>query len=95
MLWENSVLFSNAARFARSVLTCDCILQMSDNWRRGVIKACLIGAASTATRGTSAAAATAAPMTMEQMFLMQTQAVQSIGQTLAAMQQVQQQQPPP
>jgi hypothetical protein len=31
-------------------------------------------------------------MTIEQMFLMQTQAVQAIGQTLAAMQQVQQQQ---
>jgi hypothetical protein len=34
-------------------------------------------------------------MTIEQVFLMQTQVVQSIGQTLAAMQQVQQQQPPP
>jgi hypothetical protein len=31
-------------------------------------------------------------MTIEQMFLMQTQAVQAIGQILAAMQQVQQQQ---
>jgi hypothetical protein len=30
-------------------------------------------------------------MTIEQMFLMQTQVVQAIGQTLAAMQQVQQQ----
>ena len=30
-------------------------------------------------------------MTIEQMFLMQTQEVQAIGQTLAAMQQVQQQ----
>jgi hypothetical protein len=29
------------------------------------------------------------PMTIEQMFLMQTQAVQAIGQTLASMQQVQ------
>jgi hypothetical protein len=29
-------------------------------------------------------------MTIEQMFLMQTQAVQAIGQTLAVMQQVQQ-----
>jgi hypothetical protein len=35
------------------------------------------------------------PMTIEQMFLMQTQAVQAIGQTLAAMQQVQQRPPPP
>jgi hypothetical protein len=34
-------------------------------------------------------------MTIEQMFLMQTQAVQAIGQTLAIMQQVQQQPPPP
>jgi hypothetical protein len=34
-------------------------------------------------------------MAIEQMFLMQTQAVQAIGQTLAAMQQVQQQPPPP
>jgi hypothetical protein len=34
-------------------------------------------------------------MTIEQMFLIQTQAVQAIGQTLAAMQQVQQQPPPP
>jgi hypothetical protein len=34
-------------------------------------------------------------MTIEQMFLMQTQAVQAIGQTLAAMQQVQHQPPPP
>jgi hypothetical protein len=30
------------------------------------------------------------PMTIEQMFLMQTQEVQAIGQTLAAMQQVKQ-----
>jgi hypothetical protein len=36
-----------------------------------------------------------APMTIEHMFLMQTQAVQAIGQKLAAMQQVQQQPPPP
>jgi hypothetical protein len=34
-------------------------------------------------------------MTVEQMFLMQTQAVPAIGQTLAATQQVQQQPPPP
>jgi hypothetical protein len=34
-------------------------------------------------------------MTIEQMFLMQTQVVQAIGETLAAMQQVQQQPPPP
>jgi hypothetical protein len=34
-------------------------------------------------------------MTVEQMFMMQTQAIQAIGQTLTAMQQVQQQPPPP
>jgi hypothetical protein len=34
-------------------------------------------------------------MTIEQMFFMQTQAVQAIGQTLAAMQQAQRQPPPP
>jgi hypothetical protein len=34
-LWKDSILFSYAARFARSVLMCDCILQMSDNRRRG------------------------------------------------------------
>jgi hypothetical protein len=34
-------------------------------------------------------------MTIEQMFLMQTQAAQAIGQTLAAIQQQQQHQPPP
>jgi hypothetical protein len=42
-----------------------------------------------------AVVATTTPMTIEQMFLMQTQAVQAIGQTLAAMHQVQQQQPQP
>jgi hypothetical protein len=34
-------------------------------------------------------------MTIEQMFLMQTYAVQAIGHTLATMQQAQQQPPPP
>jgi hypothetical protein len=32
VLWKDSILFSYAAR---SVLMCDCILQMSDNRRRG------------------------------------------------------------
>jgi hypothetical protein len=35
MLWKNSILFSYAASFARSILMCDCILQMSDNRHRG------------------------------------------------------------
>jgi hypothetical protein len=32
---ENSILFSYAARFARSVLMCGCIIQMSENRRTG------------------------------------------------------------
>jgi hypothetical protein len=32
---ENSILFSYAVRFVRSVLMCGCILQMSENRRRG------------------------------------------------------------
>jgi hypothetical protein len=32
---ENSILFSYAARFVRSVLMCGCILQMSENRCRG------------------------------------------------------------
>jgi hypothetical protein len=35
VLWKNSILFSYAARFARSVLMCDCILQMLENKSRG------------------------------------------------------------
>jgi hypothetical protein len=73
-------------KFARSVLMCDCILQMSDNRRRGGRRA----------QQEQAAPQDEAPrqqlpppptMTIEQMFLMQTQAVQAIGQTLAAIQQ--------
>jgi hypothetical protein len=71
---------------------CDCILEMSDNRRRGGRRA----------QQEQAAPQDEAPrqqlpppplMTIEQMFLMQTQAVKAIGQTLAAIQQ--QQQPPP
>jgi hypothetical protein len=35
VLWKDSILFSYAARFARSVLMCGCILQMSENRHRG------------------------------------------------------------
>jgi hypothetical protein len=35
VLLKNSILFSYAARFARSVLMCGCILQMLENRRRG------------------------------------------------------------
>jgi hypothetical protein len=94
---ENSILFSYAARFARSVLMCGCILQISENRRRGGRRA----------QQKQAAQQEEVPqqqqlpppptplMSIEQMFLMQTQAVQAIGQTLAAIQQQQQQQPPP
>jgi hypothetical protein len=35
VLWKNSKPFSYAERFARLVLICDCLPQMSDNRRRG------------------------------------------------------------
>jgi hypothetical protein len=40
VLLEDSILLSYAARFARSVLMCGCILQMSENRRRGGRRAC-------------------------------------------------------
>jgi hypothetical protein len=69
----------------------------TDVWEQAQrCEACSAKAAHTPRGGSSAAAfTTATPMTSEQMFLMQTQAVQAIGQTLAAMQQVQQQPPHP
>jgi hypothetical protein len=93
VLWKNSIPFSYAARFARSVLMCDCLPQKLDHRRR---------------RGRRAQPEQQAPqdeapqpqlpspplMSIEQMFLVQTQAVQAIGYTLAAMQQVQQQPQP-
>jgi hypothetical protein len=68
---------------------CDCILQMSENRRRGGRRA----------QPEQPAPQDEAPqqqlppppsMSIEQMFIMQTQAVQAIGQTLAAIQQQQQ-----
>jgi hypothetical protein len=86
---ENSILFSYAARFARSVLMCGCILQVSENRRRG-------GRHAQQDEVPQQQQLPPPPsMSIEQMFLMQTQAVQAIGQTLAAIQQQQQQQPPP
>jgi hypothetical protein len=35
VLWKNSILFSHAARFARLLLMCGCILQMSEDRHRG------------------------------------------------------------
>jgi hypothetical protein len=44
---ENSILFSYAARFARSVLMCGCVLQMSEKQAQRR-KACSAGVASSA-----------------------------------------------
>jgi hypothetical protein len=89
---ENSILFSYAARFARSVLMCGCILQMSENRRRGGRRAQQERAAQQEEVPQQQHLPPPPPMSIEQMFLMQTQAVQAIGQTLAAIQQQQQQQ---
>jgi hypothetical protein len=86
VVWKDSILFSYAAMFARSVLMCDCILQMSDNRRRGGRHA----QQEQATPQDEAPQQQQLPppllMTIEQKFLMQTQAIQAIGQTLPAMQ---------
>jgi hypothetical protein len=66
---------------------CDCILQMSDNRRRGGRRAQQEQAAPQ-DEAPQQQLPPPPPMTIEQMFLMQTQAVQAISQTLAAMQQV-------
>jgi hypothetical protein len=92
ILWKNFILFSYAASFARSVLMCDCILLMSDNRRRGGRRAQQEQPAPQ-DEAPQQQLPPPPPMTIEQMFLMHTQAVQAIGQTLAAMQQ--QHQPPP
>jgi hypothetical protein len=90
---ENSILFSYAARFARSVLMCGCILQMSENKRKGGRRAQQEQATQQDEVPQQQQLPAPPPMSIEQMFLMQTQVVQAIGQTLAAIQQ--QQQPPP
>jgi hypothetical protein len=74
------------ARFARSALMCDCILQMSNNRRRGGRRAQQEQPAPQ-DEAPQQQLVPPPPMTIEQMFLMQTQAVQAIGHTLAAMQQ--------
>jgi hypothetical protein len=80
-------------KLARSVLMCGCILQMSDNRRKGGRRAQQEQAAPQDEAPQQQQLPPPPPMSIEQMFLMQTQAVQAIGQTLAAIQQ--QQQPPP
>jgi hypothetical protein len=72
---------------------CDCILQMLDN-RRRVGRRAQQEQAAPQDEAPQQQLPPPHPMTIEQMFLTQTQAVQAIGQTLAAMQQ-QQHQPPP
>jgi hypothetical protein len=80
---ENSILFSYTARFARSVLMCGCILQMSENRRRGGRRAQQEQAAQQEEVPQQQQLPPPPTMSIEQMFLMQTQAVQAIGQTLA------------
>jgi hypothetical protein len=84
---KDSILFSYAARFARSVLMCGCILQMSENRRRGGRRAQQEQAAQQDEAPQQQHLPPPPPMSIEQMFLMQTQVVQAIGQTLAAIQQ--------
>jgi hypothetical protein len=93
-LWKNSILFSYAPRFARSVLMCDCILQMSHNRRRGG-RCAQQEQAAPQDEAPQQQLPPPPPMTIEQMFLMQTQVVQVIGQTLVAMQQQHQAPPQP
>ena len=89
VLLRNSLLFSYAARFARSVLMCSCILQMSENRRRGGRCAQQEQATQQDEVPQQQQLPPPPPMSIEQMFLMQTQAVQAISQTLAAIQQQQ------
>jgi hypothetical protein len=68
---------------ARLVLMCDCILRKSKNRRKGGRRA---QQEQTAPQEKAPRQQLPPPplMTIEQMFLMQTQEVQAIGQTLAA-----------
>jgi hypothetical protein len=74
------------------MLMCECLPQMSDNRRRCNRRAQQEQRAQQEEHQRQPPPPP--PMTVEQMFLMQTQAVQAIGQTLAAMQQAQQQPQP-
>jgi hypothetical protein len=79
VLWKNSILFSYAARFARSVLMCDCILQMPENRRRGGRRAQPERPAQQDEPPQQQLLPPPPPMSIEQMFMMKTQAVQAIG----------------
>jgi hypothetical protein len=72
---------------------CVCFLQMSENRRIGARHAQPKQQAPQKEAAQQEQLPPPPTMTVEQMFMMQTQAVQAIGQTLAAMQQVQQQPP--
>jgi hypothetical protein len=63
---------------------CGCILQMSENRRRGGRRAQHEQAAQQDEAPQQQQLSPLLLMSIEQMFLMQTQAVQAIGQTLAA-----------
>jgi hypothetical protein len=76
---ENYILFSYAARFATSVLMCGCILQMSENRRRGGRRAQQEQVAPQDEAPQQQQLPPPPPMSIEQMFMMQTQAVQAIG----------------
>jgi hypothetical protein len=98
---EDAHPFSVVEEFYTLFLCCKICKISSDVWLHSADireqaqrrKACSAGASRSTGRGTPATAAAAPPpMSIEQMFLLQTQAVQAIGQTLAA---IQQQQPPP
>jgi hypothetical protein len=83
---ENSILFSYAARFVRSVPMCGCIMQMSENRRIGGRRAQQERPAQQDEAPQLQQLPPLPPMSIEQMFMMQTQAVQAIGQTLATIQ---------
>jgi hypothetical protein len=74
VLWKDFILFSYVARFSRSVLMCDCNLQMSDNRRTGGRRAQQEQQAPQ-DEAPQQQLPPPPPMTIEQMFLMQTQAV--------------------
>jgi hypothetical protein len=76
-------------------MICVWFLQMSENRRRGARRAEPEQQAPQEEVALQQHLPPPSPMTIKQMFLMQTQAVHAIGQTLAAMQQAHQQPPPP
>ena len=97
---EDAHLFSAVEEFYSLFLCCKICQISSDVWLHSADvreqaqrrKACSAGASRSTGGGAPATASAApAPDVVEQMFLMQTQAIPAIGQTLAAIQQQQQQ----